>query len=229
MQQSVDVIIPAYLPKSDNLLLLNRALKSLEAQTYQDFHTYIVLNGLYDDESVIRKSILYKGNCTVLTLSGKTSGAIARNAGIKASTSPFVAQLDADDQYHPQKLEKQVSFMGRNEDVGILGTLAWDYYKDETTRESCFLPGQYETHAQISNALQSENVMCHSSVMFRRSALNLLGGYVEDRKPGSLWPQYGTRMWEDWDMWLRAIQQGIKLYNLPERLYYWSVGTGVER
>jgi len=229
MQISVDVILPAYLPNSDNLLLLNRALKSLEAQTYQGFHTYIVLNGLYDNEQVVRSSIQYKNDHTILSLSGKTSGAIARNFGIKASSSHLVAQLDADDQYHPQKLEKQVAFLKENEEVSILGSLAWDYYPDGIARASCFSPGQYETHEQIEKALQFENVICHSSIMFRRSALDLLGGYVEGKKPGTVWPEYGKKMWEDWDLWLRAVSLGIKLHNLPERLYYWSVGTGVER
>lgn len=229
MQISIDVIVPAYLPNPDNLHLLNRALKSLEAQTYQGFHTYIVLNGLYDNEQVVRSSIQYKNDHTILSLPGKASGAIARNCGIRAASSPLIAQIDADDQYHPQKLEKQVSYMEKNEEVGILGTLAWDYYKDGTARESCFRPGQYETNGQIIAALAYENVMCHSSVMFRRTALDLLGGYVEEKKPGTVWPEYGTKMWEDWDLWLRAVSLGIKLHNLPERLYYWSVGTGVER
>lgn len=229
MSNNIDVIIPAYLPRYENLLLLNRALKSLEAQTYKNFHTYIVLNGLYSSQEDIVSSIRYQGGHTIIVLSGKTSGAIARNAGIKAGSSPLIAQLDADDQYHMQKLEKQLEFMERNSNIDILGTLAWDYYPDGSIKESCFLPGQYETHQQIEKALENQNVMCHSSVMFRRSAMDKLGGYEEKIKPGDIWPHYRRRMWEDWDIWLRACKSGLKLYNIPERLYYWSVGTGVER
>lgn len=229
MTNSVDVVIPAYLPRHENLMLLNRALKSLELQTYSDFHTYIILNGLYAAEESVVSSISYQRSHTMIVLSGKTSGAIARNVGMRAGSSQLIAQLDADDQYHPQKLEKQVEFMKMNSDVDILGTLAWDYYHDGSVKESCFSPGQYETHEQIEKALEHENVMCHSSVMLRREAINMLGGYEENAKPGSEWPQYGRRMWEDWDLWLRACRRGLRLHTIPQRLYYWSVGTGVER
>jgi glycosyltransferase involved in cell wall biosynthesis len=229
MSNNIDVIIPAYLPRYENLLLLNRALKSLEAQTYKNFHTYIVLNGLYSSQEDIVSSIRYQGCHTMIVLSGKTSGAIARNIGMKAGSSPLIAQLDADDQYHVQKLEKQLDFMERNNDIDILGTLAWDYHLDGSVKASCFSPGQYETHEQIEKALEQENVMCHSSAMFRRAAVDVLCGYEENMKPGSVWPQYGRRMWEDWDLWLRACKRGLRLYTIPQRLYYWSVGTGVER
>lgn len=229
MPDTVDVVIPAYLPRPENLVLLNRALKSLEMQTYKHFHTYIILNGLYDSYENVSKSIEYQEDYTLITLPGKASGAIARNAGIKAGKSSLIAQLDADDQYHPQKLEKQVIFMEKREDVDILGTLAWDYHPGGSIENSCFSPGQYETHQQIELALRNENIMCHSSVIFRRAAIDKLGGYEEKMKPGDIWPQYGRRMWEDWDLWLRACESGLKLYNIPERLYYWSVGTSVER
>ena len=65
--------------------------------------------------------------------------------------------------------------------------------------------------------------------MMLREAFVNLGGYNEKHKPGDLWPTYGKKMWEDWDLWQRAIKNGHKFYNLPERLYYWSTDTGVER
>jgi glycosyltransferase involved in cell wall biosynthesis len=229
MESKVDVIIPAYLPKNQNLLLLNRALKSLEEQTYKNFHVHVVLNGLFSPNEEIIPLLNYGGDMSVLSLHGKTSGAIARNYGIKSSNSPLIAQLDADDQYHPEKLMRQVKFMEDNLNIDFVGCLASDYYPDGTTKDSCFMPGQYENHDQISKALLSENVMCHSSVMFRRSSFEKIGGYVEIQKPGEWWPQYHRRMWEDWDLWLRAINSGLKIYNIPERLYYWSVGTSVER
>lgn len=225
----IDVIIPAYLPTKQNHVFLHRAIKSLEQQTFKDFGIIIVLNGCYTDYDSVIGSIESSLNITWKTIDGKASGAIARNLGIQSSKKDFVAQLDADDQYHPQKLEKQVKFFKENPKYSFVGTLVWDYFAKNDIKESMFKPGEYQTHTQIARALYRQNIMCHGSIMFKRKAFISLNGYNETYKPGNIWPEYNKPMWEDWDLWKRAIQSGFRFYNIPERLYYWSVDTGVER
>ena len=225
----IDVIIPAYLPKEKNHQLFNRAIKSLEKQSFKDFKVIVVLNGCYTDYDRIIESTKTELEITWKTIDGKASGAIARNLGIKSSKKDFIAQLDADDQYHPDKLKKQIEFFDSNPEYSFVGTLVSDYFSEKDIRPSCFGPGQYQTHIQIARALYRENVMCHGSIMLKKKAFLELGGYNEANKPGDIWDEYGQPMWEDWDLWKRAIQKGYRFYNIPERLYYWSVDTGVER
>ena len=225
----IDVIIPAYLPTKNNHKMLLRAIKSLEKQIYKDFEVIIVLNGCYTDYSEIIKSV--DSNLSIIwkTIDGKASGAIARNYGIKSSNKMYIAQLDADDQYHPEKLKKQIEFFLENQKYSFVGTLAWDYYNIQDIRPSCYYLGLYQEHMDIARGLYSQNPMCHSSIMFKRQAFLDLDGYNEAYRPGDIWLEYEKRMWEDWDLWRRAIQSGYKFYNIPERLYYWSVNTSVER
>ena len=206
-----------------------RAFRTLEQQTYKDFGIIVVLNGCYTDYEKIIASVNTPLNVKWLTLEGKASGAIARNFGISHSKAQYIAQLDADDQYHADKLKLQIEFLTENNQYDFVGTLAADYYGPDNIRASIFNEGQFETHMQIARGLLLQNVMCHGSVMFRRHAFIELGGYNEMHKPGDVWPTYGRRMWEDWDLWKRAIQNGCKFYNLQSRLYYWSTDTGVAR
>jgi glycosyltransferase involved in cell wall biosynthesis len=224
----VDVIIPAYLPEQRYVSLLQRALKSLESQTFRDFKTIVVLNGCFQDGHKIAGSLSFNNEIEILEIGEKASGAIARNVGISASKANLIAQLDADDQYHPLKLQKQFDFF-KNNNVDFLGTLAFDYHSEDDIRDSCFQPGQFESHEQILEGLNYQNVMCHSSVMCKRESILKLGSYNELNKPGTTWPEYDTIMWEDWDLWIRACKSGMIMHNLPERLYYWSTNTSVAR
>jgi glycosyltransferase involved in cell wall biosynthesis len=225
----LSVIMPAYLPTKGHHQLLKRAIKSLENQTFQDFNVIVVLNGCYTDYATIKKSIKTNLDLEWLTIEGKASGAIARNLGIFHSKKRYIAQLDADDQYHEEKLEKQINFFRENPEYSFVGSLAADFHGVNDIRPSCYKPGEYQTHMQIARRLLVENVMCHGSIMFKRDAFVALNGYNEKNKPGDVWPSYGRRMWEDWDLWKRAVQKGYRFYNIPYRLYYWSTDTSVER
>jgi len=225
----LDIIVPAYLPTPKHHKLLHRALESLEKQTFKNFGVIIVLNGCYTSYDSVIQSVNSTLDITWKTIDGKASGAIARNFGIQSSEKNLIAQLDADDQYHPKKLEKQITFFNNNPEYSFVGTLVSDYFGENDLRDSCFNPGQYQTHTQIARALYRENIMCHGSIMLKRKAFLDLGGYNEVYKPGATWDEYGKPMWEDWDLWKRAIQKGYRFYNIPERLYYWSVDTSVER
>ena len=225
----IDVIVPAYLPTLQHHEMLHRAIRSLEEQQYKAFSVIIVLNGCYTEYSKIIDSVESNLNISWQIIEGKASGAIARNKGIFSSKKPYIAQLDADDQYHPKKLKNQIDFFNLNPKYSFVGTLANDFMSDTNIKNSCFGEDQHRTHYDIARALAKSNIMCHGSIMFKREAFVSLGGYNEKYKPGEYWPEYNGKMWEDWDLWKRAIQSVYKFYNIPERLYYWSTDTGVER
>ena len=71
--------------------------------------------------------------------------------------------------------------------------------------------------------------MCNGSVMFNKESFEKINGYRTEYKPGNIWSDYSREMWEDWDLYIRACRSNMRIHNLPERLYYWSVNTGVAR
>ena len=161
----------------------------------------------------------------------KASGAAARNYGIRRSTSKYIAQLDADDAYMPEKLEKQVAFMEAHPDIDFLGTcLILNRRNNQTVKEQHLQFFRPEYHKDIAAVIENENAMAHSSILFRGDIFRNFGvEYNEAYKPGAIWPIYNRIMYEDWDLWIRLIRLGAKAHNLQESLYVWSEGTSVAR
>ena len=111
---SVDVVIPTYNRSS----LVVRAVKSVIAQKYRDFHIWIVDDGSTDDtRSAIER--LSDSRITYLRHNSRRGGAAARNTAIQESRSGVVAFLDSDDEWSADKLRRQVEYFNRAE-VGVV-------------------------------------------------------------------------------------------------------------
>lgn len=103
----VSVIIPTYRDGD----ALRRALISIENQTLQPSQIIVVDDGSLDDNAGRVCGASSLKTVQLITLSQNVGPGEARNAGIAASSEPFIAFLDADDEWHPEKLERQMSVM----------------------------------------------------------------------------------------------------------------------
>lgn len=196
--------------------LLLRALNSLETQTYKDFDTLIVC-----DKCWVRTiNIIQEQNYNLrLKLVENTEGVglhWAKNLGLSLITSDLVAYLDADDYVHPEKIESQIKHMLDHPEIDFLGVMGWNF--DDAYPEifnNVYEVDQYETHEQIATKIFQENMVIHGGVMFKRPAVEALGGYRDVRRA------------EDWDLWCRSILAGYRWKILQRRLYYYCLGTSV--
>lgn len=201
--------------------MLSRALESLARQTFDDFETIVVMDECW---AFTRSHVdAYAGvlNLSVFERHKKEGLAFAKNFGIAKSNRDWIAYLDADDTWMDCKLEVQRNYMIANPDIDFCGTESWD--RDPATdiiTPNCFAIGQYESHIEIAKRLPRENVMCHGSMMVRRTAVQALNGYSTERR---------VLGFEDWDLWARAINSNYIFGKVPERLYVWSAGTSVSR
>jgi len=114
----VSVIIPTYIRAH----VLAKAIQSLLNQTYQDFEIIVVDDGSIDNTEEVVKSfndpriryIRHKENC---------GGSAARNTGIRAAYGECIAFQDSDDEWLPEKLEKQMQvFENAPAEVGVVYT-----------------------------------------------------------------------------------------------------------
>lgn len=214
----LSILVCAHCPNVNYDNLLVKAITSIYEQSYKDYKLFIVLDECWGGTLSRVKGVITSD--TEIIIRDKKEGlARAKNAGLKRINTEYVAFLDADDEYIPGKLEKQMKFI-ENNNVDFLGTLAT--LKDVRSGTPKMIQGfsyvgQYETHEQISNRILQENVMTHGSMLIRKKALDELGGYNDVRGK------------EDWDLWKRAISSGYKFYQLQERLYMLTMGTSVER
>ena len=145
--------------------------------------------------------------------------AVAKNFGLKFCTSDWVTYCDADDRWMNSKLEIQKAYCERD-NIDFCFTQSWDIRPDKALVPNCFQIGYATTHDQIHDKINRENCLCHGSAMIKRLVLDRLGGYDTDRRAIGM---------EDWMLWQKAFSFGYKFYNIPERLYCYSLGTSVER
>lgn len=128
----------------------------------------------------------------------------ALNAGLKFCRSDLVARMDADDIMYPERLEKQLAYMARHPDVGVLGA----QLRFSTT-------GQVTTHPAVVTQAELQGaswLINHPTVMYRRSVVGKYGGYDEALKSA-----------EDFGLWLKLIFGGVPVHNLQEVLLTYRI------
>ena len=99
---NVCIIIPTW----NRAERLSRAIASVLEQTYRDFELWVVDDSSDDRTQELLKK--YKDQLKTLMLTSNRGVSAARNAGIRASDSEWIAFLDSDDLWHPEKLSRQM-------------------------------------------------------------------------------------------------------------------------
>ena len=118
----VSVVIPTY-GRSE---LLGRAIDSVLDQTYDNIEIIVVDDNDSNSEhrmhtENVLQTYLKNDQITYLKHEKNSGGSVARNTGIKASSGEYVALLDDDDEWFPEKLEKQISYFElMDENVGVI-------------------------------------------------------------------------------------------------------------
>lgn len=120
---SVSVIIPTY----NSFFTIERALESVFKQTKQP-KEIIIIDDKSTDDTVIKinhiiKEYIGEIKIKLILLDINSGPAKARNTGWNNSTSTYIAFLDSDDSWHPQKLEIQYKYMLNNPEIKLSGHL----------------------------------------------------------------------------------------------------------
>jgi glycosyltransferase involved in cell wall biosynthesis len=197
----VSVIIPVYNGEET----ITATINSILAQSERDLEVIAIDDGSTDGTLAALEAIR---DDRLVVVQRKHGGIVkALNAGIEVSRGAYIARIDAGDIAEPTRLRKQVDFLERVPEVGLLGT--WAFVVDEAGRMR--VKKMPETDAAIRNAFFFICPFIHPSTMFRREVLERAGWY-DEREDGSL-----GLGWEDYELWMRMLSV-TKGYNLPEAL-----------
>ncbi len=190
----VSVIVPAF----EAARFIERTLRGALNQTYADLEIIVVDDGSTDDTCAIVERVA--GREPRLRLIRQPNGGVshARNTGIAQARGAFIAPLDADDLWHPTKIEKQMRcFQHASARTGVVYChLAWIAAHDQVIwpRRIDHAPtGQVYPHLAVGNVVGNA-----SAPLFRRSLLDEVGGYDESFREGC----------EDIDLYLRLAECG---------------------
>ncbi|MHB2025015.1 MAG: glycosyltransferase family 2 protein [Elusimicrobiota bacterium] len=196
----VSVIIPTH----GRIKYLTEALHSVRAQTFNDYELIVVSDGPSPSTARIIKNMPGE-NIIFIECPRPIGPASARNAGIRRSSGEFIALLDDDDVWHPQKLEKQAKFMVRTPGIFSYTDYSIMNAAGETVMASWAkkTPAVGQDARYLSAIAQSEKTIGElglrgyfprtSTVMLKRDSIESLGLFDEKFR----------RIHDDMDLWLR--------------------------
>lgn len=167
MSITVSVIIPAYNAER----FIRQTLDSVKNQTFRDFEVLVVDDGSTDETAKIVESYSDPVFCLRKTNGGVSS---ARNYGIEKARGKYIAFLDADDVWMPEKLEKQVALLESNPDVGLCYTAA--IVVDENSNEKGRIEAKKYDDA-TEGLLLNMNILILSSSFVRKDIVLQTGGF----------------------------------------------------
>jgi teichuronic acid biosynthesis glycosyltransferase TuaG len=202
---AVSVIIPAYNAQA----FLARAITSVERQTFSDFEILVV-----DDGSTDATAEAARGFSGVRYLREPHLGAAAaRNRGLEEANGDFVAFLDADDEWLPEKLARQLEFM---ESLGSSFSYTDSYVVRDGRRQLYSTLARPRRGAIVSPLIDDwldEAFITINTVIAARTLLQSAGGF-ESGLP--------TASNEDYGLWLKLALRGTRFDYLDEplALYY---------
>ena len=202
----VSVVIPAYNAEK----FITATLESVLSQTYQKIEVVIVDDGSRDKTVEIVREFAAKDKRIILFQQSNSGVAAARNLAIQKSKGEYIAPIDADDIWYPEKIEKQVKCMLQaSPSVGLVYT--WTAHIDEEG----LLTGTYHKCNQEGNVLTAmfiEEPIGNASVpLIRRSCLEKVGLY------DTMLKKQNAQGLEDFDIYLR-IAEHYEFKVVPEFL-----------
>jgi glycosyltransferase involved in cell wall biosynthesis len=206
---SVCVVIPMY----NAAATIDKTLDSLCLQTRQPDHVIVVDDGSSDD--CAQRVIDYAAPFPLTLLQQDNQGpACARNKGIFRAEETFIAFLDVDDQWHPQKLEKQLALYEQlkreGHSVGLIDCYQLSVFSDGHQQ----LEERRKGGHHFDDFIRENMINGTSGVLVVREVVTALGGFDQS-----------LRFAEDRLLWTR-IAEHWEIHTVPEILHRRGVDSG---
>ena len=213
----ITVVIPLYQTEA----YIADALRSVLAQTYRDFEVIVVDDGSRDRGPEIARAT---GDARVRVVTQENRGlAGARNTGIRQATTEFIALLDADDLWAPEKLARHVAQFVADPDL------------DVSFSASRLIDGEGLDIGLIqspkSAALETADFFCRNPIgngsapVLRRRAFDRIA-FVDASLDRLCWFDESFRQSEDVECWMRLKVAGCSFKYVDEPLTFYRVNSG---
>lgn len=199
MEPRVSIIVPVYNAEK----YIEETVASVEAQTFADWELLLVEDGSSDgSRQTVERMLAEKGDERLHLIVQENAGAaVARNNGLLQASGRYIAFLDADDLWSPDKLEKQLALMEEKK-AGF--SFTGYEFANENGRGTGKIVRVPET-ITYRQALQNTTIFT-STVMFDTTVIP---------KDNLRMPQVKS---EDTALWFKVLRGGLTAYGLDENL-----------
>lgn len=204
----LSVIMATY---NDNIDFLHQCIESVLNQTVKNFELIIVVEP--DEVNIDYLQNLPARNHNVKILKNKSRRGVSgsRNRGILESSGEYIAIVDGDDYCDITRFEKQILILNNNPEISIVGSNIYLVDKNNNVVGSRYFP---ELHKNIRRSFLVKQPVFNPTIMVRKKDFDQLG----------LFDEKFTKA-EDFELWLRFLAAGKKMYNLQEKLIYYRILT----
>jgi glycosyltransferase involved in cell wall biosynthesis len=198
----VTVVVPCFRCKET----IQRAVKSVWKQTRRPSEVILIDDASGDGTlaALHSLSVEYPNWIKIITFEKNKGCASARNAGWNAATEEYIAFLDADDSWHPEKLAVQYDIMRMNPDIALTGH-----------PYQVFLPGQVLPLVDLSLCVAKRTGSINLCLRNRFSTPTVM---LKKNLPFRF--KEGKRFSEDYDLWLQIVFSGFPAYTINGRMTY---------
>lgn len=202
---TVSIVMPAYNAQRH----IEKAIRSVMAQTVEDWELLVLDDGSNDDTcTIVERLMAQEPRISLLRNERNLGVAQTRNRGLERCCGEFVALLDSDDVWYPEKLERQIALL--RESGAALCCCAYDIIGDDGAP----VKASYDVPDQVDfDTLLKENVVCCSTVVLRGDVARNFrfdAGYYH----------------EDYVLWLQLLQQGYRIVGCLQVLAAWRLSQG---
>ena len=200
------VLISTY--KNDSSEHLFTSLQSIFDQTYVPDQVVLVIDGPINEElTLVIKSFKekYPLILDVKPLANNVGLGPALNFGLTNCKNEWVARMDADDISLPNRFERQILFLQENPHIDVLGANVEEFIKVPGDLKRINQAPPADTLFQYS---RWRNPINHPTVIFKKSVVQSVNSYED------------VPFFEDYYLWLRILQQGYLIDNLPDILVH---------
>jgi glycosyltransferase involved in cell wall biosynthesis len=207
----VSIVIPTY----NNVHLISYAINSIIDQTYKNWEIIVVDNNSTDNTLELLEAYTKNVNLRYFTINNDGVIAKSRNHGIKHASGEFIAFLDSDDWWDPQKLKESISAL--NTGMDFVYHDMWETKSHTMGRIKSKVKTRGLKTPIFTDLLLNGNGIINSSVVVRKAIVEKIGLISENENDIA---------WEDFEYWLRISSVTEKFHRIKNCFGYYWVGGG---
>ena len=213
MPDKIAVLMSVY--KADSLVYLIESVESILNQTYQQFHFFIAVDGVVDSDLNDFLTVLNTNDKVSVYFNQYNEGLATRLNEllniVQQEDYNYIARMDADDISHADRFKKQLEFIKKN-GLDILGSDLIEIDENGTHQQE---KKMFSDPSEILKNIVRRCPVNHPTV-FMKSEVFTKDNFRYDATLLNT---------QDYDLWIRLLEQGYKFGNLNEPLLFFRVGN----